>query len=67
MVKEACAIVAENLVAGSRLPLNWDSMRYFIRLRYHDETLMLMAIDAALNEWIIETDDYRCIRAITRK
>lgn len=67
MVKEARAIVAENLVVGSRLPINWHLMRYSIWQGYHGETLMLMAIDAALNEWIIETDDYRCILTITRK
>lgn len=67
VVKEARAIVAENLVVGSRLPKNWQLLRYSIWHGYNGETLMLMAIDAALNEWIIETDGYRCILTLARK
>lgn len=65
MVKEARAIVTENLIVGGRLPSAVQLLKYSIWNGYYGKDMMLAAIDTALKEWIVETNEYKYIQKVT--
>lgn len=65
MVKEARAIVTENLIVGGRLPSAVQLLKYSIWNGYYGKDMMLVAIDTALKEWIVETNEYEYIQKVT--
>ncbi|EAT8908644.1 hypothetical protein KBV55_003178 [Salmonella enterica] len=65
MVKEARAIVTENLIVGGRLPSAVQLLKNSIWNRYYGKDMMLAAIGAALSEWVIETSEYQYIQKVT--
>ncbi|EKT1612261.1 hypothetical protein QDY32_001716 [Salmonella enterica] len=65
MVKEARAIVTENLIVGGRLPSAVQLLKNSIWNGYYGKDMMLAAIGAALSEWVIETSEYQYIQKVT--
>lgn len=65
MVKEARAIVDEHLIVGGRFPSARQLLSYSIWHGYCGKDMMLAAIDTALSEWIVETNEYKYIQKVT--